>query len=242
MEVHNHTHTARKKWTHYFWEFFMLFLAVFCGFLAENIREHKIEHQRAKELATSLYADFMNDSAHLKDILIIRKEWEDILDTLMNELEKPMALQNDTTIFVIAGNYLSKRVYFVPTTGTYEQIKQSGYLRYFKQDVAFNLVKYESALHLLSLQLDLENKFVLENIVPFTTKNINQKYLRTPDLKQDGLAKEALVTKNPVFQNELYGQARFLQARSRIYLSTLKGLDSLSDVCINLLKKEYHLQ
>ena len=33
MEVHAHTHTARKKWTHYFWEFLMLFLAVFCGFL-----------------------------------------------------------------------------------------------------------------------------------------------------------------------------------------------------------------
>jgi hypothetical protein len=29
MEVHAHTHTARKKWAHYFWEFLMLFLAVF---------------------------------------------------------------------------------------------------------------------------------------------------------------------------------------------------------------------
>ena len=36
MEVHAHTHTARKKWTHYFWEFLMLFFAVFCGFLAEK--------------------------------------------------------------------------------------------------------------------------------------------------------------------------------------------------------------
>ena len=46
MEVHHHahlasgeTHTSRKKWTHYLWEFLMLFLAVFCGFLAENQRE-----------------------------------------------------------------------------------------------------------------------------------------------------------------------------------------------------------
>jgi hypothetical protein len=30
MEVHAHAHTARKKWTHYLWEFLMLFLAVFC--------------------------------------------------------------------------------------------------------------------------------------------------------------------------------------------------------------------
>ena len=50
MEVHTHTHTPRKKWTHYFWEFIMLFLAVFCGFLAENQREHYIEQQRESSL------------------------------------------------------------------------------------------------------------------------------------------------------------------------------------------------
>ena len=49
MEVHAHSHTDRKKFTHYLWEFLMLFLAVFCGFLAENYREHIIEHQREKQ-------------------------------------------------------------------------------------------------------------------------------------------------------------------------------------------------
>ena len=39
MEVHHHAHTPRKKWTHYFWEFFMLFLAVNCGFFVENQRD-----------------------------------------------------------------------------------------------------------------------------------------------------------------------------------------------------------
>ncbi len=39
MEVHAHSSPAPggapgEKWTHYFWEFLMLFLAVFCGFLA----------------------------------------------------------------------------------------------------------------------------------------------------------------------------------------------------------------
>jgi hypothetical protein len=44
----------KKKRTHYFWEFLMLFLAVFCGFLAENIREHTIEPERARQYARSL--------------------------------------------------------------------------------------------------------------------------------------------------------------------------------------------
>ena len=62
MEVHAHSHTARKKWTHYFWEFLMLFLAVFCGFLAEYQLEHIIEHQREKEYARALYDELYADS------------------------------------------------------------------------------------------------------------------------------------------------------------------------------------
>jgi hypothetical protein len=54
MEVHHHTHAAhgKKTWKDYFWEFLMLFLAVFCGFLAEYQLEHIIEHQRAKVFAS----------------------------------------------------------------------------------------------------------------------------------------------------------------------------------------------
>src|SRR5687767_6086293 len=68
MEVHQHTHTPRKRWTHYFWEFFILFLAVIAGFLVENQREHYIEHKRAKVLAASLYSDFKNDITSLQSL------------------------------------------------------------------------------------------------------------------------------------------------------------------------------
>ena len=65
MEVHAHAHTPGKKWTHYFWEFLMLFLAVFCGFLAENQREHMIEHQREKQYMRSLLSDLVADTTVL---------------------------------------------------------------------------------------------------------------------------------------------------------------------------------
>jgi hypothetical protein len=53
MEVHHHAHTARKKWTHYFWEFLMLFVAVFCGFLAENYG--KLLSIKKRHITTSKY-------------------------------------------------------------------------------------------------------------------------------------------------------------------------------------------
>jgi len=62
MEVHHHAHTARKKWTHYFWEFLMLFLAVFCGFLAEYQLEHKIEKERARKYMYDMIENLKYDT------------------------------------------------------------------------------------------------------------------------------------------------------------------------------------
>src|SRR5439155_1065169 len=69
MEVHAHTHTERKKWTHYLWEFLMLFLAVFCGFLAENQREHIVEQKREKQYIKSFCEDLAADETDLQTII-----------------------------------------------------------------------------------------------------------------------------------------------------------------------------
>ena len=66
MEVHHHAHTSRKKWTHYFWEFLMLFLAITLGFLVENQREHYIENARAKEFAVLMYEDLKKDTTFFR--------------------------------------------------------------------------------------------------------------------------------------------------------------------------------
>src|SRR5205809_3095837 len=84
MEFHAHSHTARKKWTHYFWELLMLFLAVFCGFLAENIREHMIEHQRARQLANNLYKVLTQDSIAVQQCLSTRRVKEKDCTYLLN--------------------------------------------------------------------------------------------------------------------------------------------------------------
>src|SRR4030088_31864 len=73
MEVPHHPHTERKKWTNYLWEFLMLFLAVFAGFLAENQREHYVERQREKQYMQSLLGDLAADTARFSSG-ILRKD------------------------------------------------------------------------------------------------------------------------------------------------------------------------
>ena len=72
MEVHPHTHTdpahggtSRKRFKHYLWEFLMLFLAVFCGFLAENFREHQVEKARERQYMQSMIQDLQSDTSSL---------------------------------------------------------------------------------------------------------------------------------------------------------------------------------
>ena len=88
MEVHAHTHTARKKWTHYFWEFLMLFLAVFCGFMAEYQLEHKIEKDREKQFMKSLLEDLKKDSAILSVSVKFGPRIVRYSDSLFIELQK----------------------------------------------------------------------------------------------------------------------------------------------------------
>ncbi|HEV8269900.1 MAG TPA: hypothetical protein VGQ04_01270, partial [Chitinophagaceae bacterium] len=87
MEVHTHTHTQRKKWTHYFWEFFMLFLAVTAGFFVENQREHFVEHQRAKQYASFLHSDLVKDTINLSARMQYMTSGIKAIDTLISILK-----------------------------------------------------------------------------------------------------------------------------------------------------------
>ena len=45
-----HPPETKNSWKSYAWEFLMLFLAVFCGFLAQNFLEHRLEKERATNM------------------------------------------------------------------------------------------------------------------------------------------------------------------------------------------------
>ena len=144
MEVHHHTHAAhgKKTWKDYFWEFLMLFLAVFCGFLAEYQLEHKLERDRAKELAKSFYYELKNDSATAVVKVQNRIKQENALSGVVAYF-KDSSLTDVTRSFAINFNYgVSFRTpsIFEPKTAILEQLKNSGSLRYFKNDELQSLI------------------------------------------------------------------------------------------------------
>ena len=64
MEVHHHSHHP-KKWKEYITEFFMLFLAVFAGFLAESYLEYRTERHKEHDYLASMVKDLQLDTADM---------------------------------------------------------------------------------------------------------------------------------------------------------------------------------
>jgi len=175
MEVHAHTHTPRKKWTHYFWEFLMLFLAVFCGFLAENFREHQVEHKRTRLYAKQFINEIALDTQQINIGMQFVKEKDKEVDSLLKALTdlRPKEI-----------NYwaLNIDVYYVAKlhSDVFEQIKNSGYLRNFKDEKLItaiqDCVNYRDNVVIVQ---DALASFYNNQLTPFLNKNFDLSFRLT---------------------------------------------------------------
>jgi len=164
MEVHAHSHTARKKWAHYFWEFLMLFLAVFCGFLAEYQLEHYIEKQRAKDFALSLHRDLAADTANFNTTANRLNFCTKKIDTLVGLLGNAGQVQENAAAIYNLSAYAFIFPSATPNESTLQQLLNSGSLRYFKDDMLVDSIKYyNNRIQLFrdfsSSSVDLNNDF-----------------------------------------------------------------------------------
>ena len=153
MEVHHHTQTPRKKWSHYFWEFFMLFLAVFCGFLAENRRESIVEKRREKEYIGSLIEDIRLDNHELHSSITLHSSVIQRIDSLFEIFKSGDWRKRTSDIyFIIRRSTRTTNFYYHDRT--IQQLKNSGGLRLIHNiHISNEIIKYDAEVRkLLSLQ------------------------------------------------------------------------------------------
>jgi hypothetical protein len=164
MEVHHHAHTSRKKWTHYFWEFLMLFLAVFCGFLAEYALEHKIEKDREKQFISSLADDIKADITQLNSVIQKRDEKIQRLDSLIILINLPDFAAHGSDIYFTAihtGRLVD--IKFTANDGTMLQLKNSGGLRLIRnRTVVDSIAHYDVSVRNLEELGEQEMQMVHE--------------------------------------------------------------------------------
>ncbi len=145
MEVHHHAHNKaephhKKNWKSYFWEFLMLFLAVFCGFLAEYQLEHKIEKDRELQFIKSLTTDLQDDIISLNTVIVHEYRGIKSLDTLMDLLNNPQLAKQHGDQLYFAARTAPRSNPFANNSRTFDQLKNSGGFRLIRKTQASNKI------------------------------------------------------------------------------------------------------
>lgn len=245
MEVHHHSHTARKKWTHYFWEFLMLFLAVFCGFLAEYQLEHKIEKDREKQFIASLISDLKDDTLGITVQLNNIEKGIHLFDSLSILLESPQAARQHTeTIYYTArlGVRLSP---LANNSRTIDQLKNSGGFRLIRsQETSGRIMRYYSGYPELRM---LENIFDKENAAfkMAASKIMHQAVYRKQIMPDNSVARIngnlTLLTYDAVQLNQLGFYAVQMNGSRRAMTGLLQRLKQSAGELLIYLQKKYRL-
>jgi len=249
MEVHHHSHTERKKWTHYFWEFFMLFLAVTLGFIVENQREHFIEHKREIEYVHSMIEDLKEDTASFDRLIKINAESNEKIDTLIGLLKGNERNARARKIYYMARTIPISDIDLVIQDKTFEQLKGSGGLRLIRNPLTQNKIGtyYQN------------NKFLETGFVPNQFQNRRDLFIAFEELFDAALLQEImkspnllppdtsydhykLLTNDPAVINRFCTRYHIMYSTKRVTSIYGRHLFDEATSLIRYLQNEYHFK
>lgn len=251
MEVHHHAHHdhgsvshQKKSWKSYFWEFMMLFLAVFCGFLAEYQLEHVIEHNREKQFVRTFIEDLETDTATISRVLAFRQTKMEKMDSLMLLLSSQLirGYENDLYFF---GRTLIRTMWFRSNDGTITQLKNSGSLRLIRNKLAADsMISYQKLVETIN-QNQEDDRIERYNTHPLLAHIFNP-FVFDKMVSKDGVNRPdnnpPLRSYDPNLQQDLAFYVHQIKGSNFIIEGRLKLLNDKAINTITFLKKEYHLE
>ncbi len=170
MEVHHHHSKEHpKNWKEHFKEFFMLFLAVTLGFLAENLREIYVENERSHEYVASFMREVEKNS-HFIDSLIDRDRYLLVLHD--SAALYVMEAKEELDLFEFFDIVPTYTIRYVSNNDVYEQMRSAGALRYIKDTALLHMIiEYSNQSEATELRsTSQEMDFYYNGFVPVMNK------------------------------------------------------------------------
>jgi len=249
MEVHHHSHTERKKWHHYFWEFFMLFLAVTLGFLVENQREHFVEHKRERQYIQSMIQDLKTDTASFRNVIETNTHSYKKIDTLISLLKGAKRNESARRIYYLARFIPLDDENLVCQNKTFEQLKSSGSLR---------LIRNTDILNKISDYYQI-SRFIETGPTPMQYQNRRDLLLTVDKLFDIGTFQEmmrlfgqglkdipeshfVLLSSDPQIINAVCARYHFMYSTKKVVNVQAERFIKQATSLLNYLQKEYHLK
>ncbi len=246
MEVHHHAHDPaaphhKKNWKSYFWEFLMLFLAVFCGFLAEYQLEHTIEKDREKVYIENVLEDLKADTAIYNSYSKNNKVLFELIDTLVNLVKSAERKQHVGKLAYTARMILPKYKPLYITDRTYDQMKNSGALRLIRSKQVSNsissyyysvidLKKYNDAAFAWGSDYAISMGKIFDGELLLKIIKENKEQPAGPD---------ALLTEDRITLNELITRAQYLYGAFSLGEKISNQRNIAAQQLISLIEKEY---
>ncbi len=178
---------VKKKFSTYFKEFLMIFLAVTLGFFAENLREHFSKSQKEEGYVRGFVDGLKSDTGSINSVIIFNNEKIKGLDSLIRLTSQDMSsLENRKTFYALSAKYLANYLIFKANDITMQQLRYAGDLRLIrKNQAADSLVSYDTfstAVHQqgqTTVDMFMEISNLMEQTIDYSQWLIND----TPESK-----------------------------------------------------------
>lgn len=243
-----------KKWKAYILEFLMLFLAVFLGFLAENIREDIAEQKSAKDYAMSLMEEVAGDTSAINHSISYYKSKVENLDSIIALLTGDLKKIPGGTLYYFTDLSMYNNSITFNTT-TLEQLKSSGALRFFTNRKLIKCIgDYDQFIQEVedsessAFTISLEARKLQFKIFDFKFKNTynNGKFFGNISADSILLIKQTpypLITYDPAVLAEFTNWLTLRRANLKVNMNVrlLEARSKARDL-LALLKKEYLLE
>lgn len=217
----------------------MLFLAVFCGFLAEYQLEHKIERDRGKQYIRSFYEDLVTDSSHFSKLITT---FETKVTVLQNISSCYDSVKSGQTNIICLGNIFRNSLDFpdmVYTDRTLQQLKNAGGLRLLNAVDADKILLYDNLLRKYKLaetsgyqQMQTEIRNTFFSVINFESW-ADYRIASTNFI---------LFTNNKELLNKFFNQLRLYSLWSGARLRDMQELKKRNEELIGFFKKKNHFE
>jgi hypothetical protein len=253
MEVHHHPEVEKKGFKEYLLEGLMIFIAVTMGFFAETIRENITDHERAETFAAAMRKDLEADTVQLKSYIRYFTYAANNVDTLMQMLAVAEPKDISSGKLYWFGLWGGAHKYFVPNDATFQQMKNSGSLRYFSKNVATAVAKYDRFCRLIQNTEEMVRDIYTEirksraQLFDFKYNDAANNIVQANIILFNRSAIDSFMQSNPPllsYDKTLFNQYVEL-VRSRFMRTNISYADSLllqGTVLINELQNKYHLE
>ena len=253
MEVHAHSHTARNKWTHYFWEFLMLFLAISLGFYAENTREVILHKKEVKTQLHSMLSDLQSDITLFDSVTDRNSYSAQMADSLIEMLHSDIT--NTPEIYFSARTVTANVGYYYSNSKSFEQLKTAGLLRYIKdKELLDSIGTYYASFQWLVNQIDLLRLKMDEihkgNTRLFDSYVFQQMMINIKIIANNGAGGQRITISKPLVKPSLLSvdvkdintvslNYHYYSTTIKFYIRNSIALQNRAKGLIEIIKKEY---